>query len=431
MMPAGASDMVAAASNIGDVGPAQIIRDSIGDNPFRFCQASMIFQGDSEFRRAWVKALAAYTPNRHMTFTLTVEPDNAPGGYRFNTGSATRIYQRGVEIGSGEGYQDPPNQHLFKKFARTPQAHCESLGFFSNVSDEWDVYKTGWFRPIVTSTPPLPADAALINGPVAPNYNPALVKKGDVGAYSGISQNGVPLDDADSPSHPGFLDAFRGAESWSVAQTSIGRIGHSLVDINIGGTFVDMDYNRIYTMSNGHKVWADGEGSPAGSTALIPGAWDWRFFYAMVNHVHYTYGANPAEDRIRHERWKMMYWDIASENSDMPSGPSFSDSVIFIHDGTSYSKTLSEWILAKAYSLGIPMGTLMEMRVQAGVYAFRAGPDTVAQLEDEEWEVKRLTSNTAGSIRVWERTSYIVSIRQAMPLIWDNGQWVPAPAPEE
>lgn len=424
------------AGRIRELAPAcELVCKDVGDRPAKVCQASVMVGS----KRVPLKGAAAYWPNKEVSFWMWFEPcnwetppsDDSPHGTggviahfgRVNT-DLLQLYNAASQYFKDNTSPDEDSEQgkLMDYFVLPPQAHCERLGFVTNMSldpainwdDEWSRF-SGWFKPggDTGGTPPAHVGEALWPRPLTPSYNPSIR----------TMPQGFNYDD-NSIVPPGFNNPFRGAELWSWAPSILCRAGDVILHNPGEGVSMQMGTFVYEVIELGHttvtvlhdvipdNLWFE----------LVSGQYDWRFFNAVIqrrrNWRRWT-GDNGHRFYSIDVSYHPMYWDMRNPYAGLPTGLRWRNG----YTNAPRDPGLIDLICQRAVELGIPKRTLFDVSLQVGVHAMRMHNDTIEAMREREYNVIKLSGmDKQLGKRVWAYTEVLVKIRQPMPLpdVWEE-----------
>jgi len=411
--------------------PCAIVRKNAKSLPFQYCNAS--WWSEDAGQREYLTGVAEYSPHKEAEFSFWVEPfrdseNGLPGsgdvrirdGVLRDQADPYSLLWRRARLARETLWNTGDYKELQKGWAimvPKPQAHCERLAFWSNLSPRIDAAKTPWFGPGLpgdsgnSSSPPLSASKTMWRRAASFNFNPSLVKGSGDDAGSKVNQ-GFAMNDSGVPK-PDFDDSYRAAATWAWAPSRLRREGDTLSTYEIGGT--QQASGRTYRWElGGDKV---GHLVDSWTVKLERGKYDWRFFNSLIRRRKWSRGIGYARQFT--EDHFPLWWDL-NRNCGTPHGLSNEDALATVILKYAYHLDDPEGPYIPTYpSQKMEMHTYFDVKIQACVFSVRLGSAIVKAIAGEGWNLLKLADSSNGTHvgRYWEHTQYYVSIRRAMPVM--------------
>lgn len=439
---------------------------SAGDKPWFYCAAS-------EYNKLYKKrkllpGLAAYQPNRVVSFMLDVEPDAAGTirvgrtfDYPHPVIHPPYIYQ--IAKAEMDRRRDDPDfewdeDQVEPFFVKPPQAHCERLGFFSNVNRHNMDYLTrnvkNWAKPGggQANNPPIDRGNFLWSRILGSNLCMSLIRNPSHGRISVIPQDfqesileqrGPPFFEGEwnfstpFPNTPG-QNPFSGCEyfaGWSPSLLNrVGDIIPSSPGESVLGVVDRDDYYVKIALGKwefSHTVVIEDH-----SDDWKEGSYDWRFLNAVIRRTYWTWGPTERIHHFRHPRLNKknpagaMYWDFREDNAEYPptplsiGEPPNPDQQFY---GEVFLDSFPDNIISVAETCGLARDCFFDLKIQAAVYAMRASGDMADWLANYGMNVIELSRTNdphdptqyrddVPRVRIWCRTVLLCTAKQVMPI---------------
>lgn len=444
---------------------------STGDKPWFYCAASEY--NEMYEKRKLLPGLAAYQPNRVVSFMLDVQPD--------------ALGPKPIRVDRTFEHPHPVNHHpyiyYFAKaemdrrrddpafewdesqvepfFVKPPQAHCERLGFFSNVNRHDMNYLTrnvkNWAKPGggQANTPPIDKENFLWSRILGSNLCMSLIRPSSHGEISVIPQDfqesileqrGPPFFEGEwnfstpFPNTPG-RNPFSGCEYFAGWSPSLLNRDGDIIPSSPGESVLGVVDRDDYYVRNAQGRWVFSH------TVVIKdhsddweeGSYDWRFLNAVIRRTYWTWGFTQRIHHFRHPKPNKkhpagaMYWDLSGDEDNPAEYPPVPLSIGGppTPDQRFYSKVfLDSWpenIISVAENCGLPRECFFDLKIQAAVYAMRASGDMADWLASSGMNVIELSRTNdprdmlnyrddVPRVRIWCRTVLLCTAKQVMPI---------------